>query len=76
LRIDPIVFLVRAQERDIDGVKVIVNPHHQPVLVPANACCEAGFLTIVSSTAKFTGELQALYGSSLPALLQFALPGE
>ena len=32
--------------------------------------------TIVSSTAKFTGELQALYGSSLPALPQFALPGE
>ena len=30
--------------------------------------------TIVSSTAKFTGELQALYGSSLPALPQFALP--
>jgi len=32
--------------------------------------------TIASSTAKFTGELQALYGSSLPALPQFALPGE
>src|SRR6266513_1979020 len=30
--------------------------------------------TIVSSTAKFTGELQAIYGSSLPALPQFALP--
>jgi hypothetical protein len=32
--------------------------------------------TIVSSTARFTGELQAIYGSSLPALPQFALPGE
>jgi len=32
--------------------------------------------TIISSTAKFTGELQALYGASLPALSQFALPGE
>ena len=32
--------------------------------------------TIVSSTAKFTGELQSLYGSSLPELPQFALPGE
>jgi hypothetical protein len=32
--------------------------------------------TIVSSTAKFTGELQALYGSSWPALPQFALPQE
>jgi len=32
--------------------------------------------TIVSSTAKFTGELQALYGPSLPQLPQFALPGE
>src|SRR5438046_5417917 len=32
--------------------------------------------TIVSGTAKFTGELQALYGSSLPALPQFALPAE
>src|SRR6266550_2089758 len=32
--------------------------------------------TIVSSTAKFTGELQALSGSSLPALPQFALPAE
>ena len=31
--------------------------------------------TIVSSTAKFTGELQALYGSSLPELPQFQLPG-
>ena len=31
--------------------------------------------TIVSSTAKFTGELQALYGPSLPQLPQFALPG-
>jgi hypothetical protein len=31
--------------------------------------------TIVSSTAKFTGELQALYGTSLPQLPQFALPG-
>jgi hypothetical protein len=30
--------------------------------------------TIVSSTAKFTGELQALCGSSLPQLPQFALP--
>ena len=30
--------------------------------------------TTVSSTAKFTGELQALYGSSLPALPQFQLP--
>jgi len=30
---------------------------------------------IVSSTAKFTGELQALYGPSLPRLPQFALPG-
>jgi hypothetical protein len=29
--------------------------------------------TIVSSTAKFTGELQALYGSSLSRLPQFAL---
>src|SRR5437868_10878762 len=29
--------------------------------------------TIVSSTAKFTGELQAIYGSSLLALPQFAL---
>src|SRR5438874_2103551 len=29
---------------------------------------------IVSITAKFTGELQALYGSSLPQLPQFALP--
>ena len=32
--------------------------------------------TIVFSTAKFTGELQALYGSSWPALPQFALPQE
>ncbi len=32
--------------------------------------------TIVSSTAKFTGELQALYGAALPQLPQFALPGE
>ena len=31
--------------------------------------------TIVSSP-KFTGELQALYGSSLPELPQFALPAE
>jgi hypothetical protein len=31
---------------------------------------------IVSSTAKFTGELQALYGPSLPRLPQFALPDE
>src|SRR5881392_161957 len=31
--------------------------------------------TIVSSTAKFTGELQALYGPSLPELPQFQLPG-
>jgi hypothetical protein len=31
--------------------------------------------TIVSSTAKFTGELQALCGPSLPQLPQFALPG-
>ena len=30
--------------------------------------------TIVSSTAKFTGELQALYGPSLPQLPQFDLP--
>jgi hypothetical protein len=30
--------------------------------------------TIVSSTAKFTGELQALCGPSLPQLPQFALP--
>jgi hypothetical protein len=30
--------------------------------------------TIVSSTAKFTGELQALYGPALPQLPQFALP--
>ncbi|PYK07745.1 MAG: hypothetical protein DME66_00340 [Verrucomicrobia bacterium] len=30
--------------------------------------------TIVSSTAKFTGELQALYGPSLPQLPQFQLP--
>ena len=32
--------------------------------------------TIVSSTAKFTGELQALCGPGLPQLPQFALPGE
>jgi hypothetical protein len=32
--------------------------------------------TIVSSTAKFNGELQALYGSCLAELPQFALPGE
>src|SRR5213080_4469529 len=32
--------------------------------------------TIVSSTAKFTGELQALCGSSLPELPQFQLPEE
>jgi hypothetical protein len=32
--------------------------------------------TIVSSTAKFTGELQALCGPALPQLPQFALPGE
>src|SRR5436309_1246083 len=32
--------------------------------------------TNVSSTATFTGELQALYGPSLPELPQFALPGE
>jgi hypothetical protein len=31
--------------------------------------------TIVSSTAAFTGELQALYGPVLPELPQFALPG-
>jgi hypothetical protein len=31
--------------------------------------------TIVSSTAKFTGELQAFYGAALPQLPQFALPG-
>ena len=30
--------------------------------------------TIVSSTAKFTGELQAFYGAALPQLPQFALP--
>jgi hypothetical protein len=30
--------------------------------------------TIVSSTAKFTGELQALYGSALPEFPQFQLP--
>jgi hypothetical protein len=30
--------------------------------------------TIVSSAAKFTGELQALYGAALPQLPQFALP--
>ena len=30
--------------------------------------------TIVSSTARFTGELQALYGPSLAELPQFALP--
>ena len=30
--------------------------------------------TIVASSAKFTGELQALCGSSLPQLPQFALP--
>jgi len=30
--------------------------------------------TIVSSTAKFTGELQALCGPALPQLPQFALP--
>ncbi|HEY4281732.1 MAG TPA: DUF2130 domain-containing protein [Chthoniobacterales bacterium] len=30
--------------------------------------------TIVSSTARFTGELQALYGPCLPELPQFALP--
>lgn len=29
---------------------------------------------IVASTARFTGELEALYGSSLPQLPQFALP--
>jgi len=32
--------------------------------------------TIVSNTAKLTGELQALCGPSLPQLPQFALPGE
>src|SRR5256886_3498464 len=32
--------------------------------------------TIVSSTAKFSGELQALCGPTLPQLPQFALPGE
>jgi Uncharacterized protein conserved in bacteria (DUF2130) len=32
--------------------------------------------TIVSSTAKFTGELQALYGPSFPQLPQFQLPDE
>jgi hypothetical protein len=32
--------------------------------------------TIVSSTAKFSGELQALYGPSLPQLPQFVLPGD
>jgi hypothetical protein len=32
--------------------------------------------TIVSSTAMFTGELQALYGPSLPRMPQFQLPGE
>jgi hypothetical protein len=31
--------------------------------------------TIVSSTAKFTGELQALCGPSLEQLPQFQLPG-
>jgi hypothetical protein len=31
--------------------------------------------TIISSTAKFTGELQALCGPSLPQLPQFQLPG-
>jgi hypothetical protein len=31
--------------------------------------------TIVCSTAKFAGELQALYGSSLPEFPQFQLPG-
>lgn len=31
--------------------------------------------TMVSSAAKFTGELQALYGPSLPQVPQFALPG-
>jgi hypothetical protein len=37
---------------------------------------EKQFETIVSSTAKFTGELQALYGPSLPQLPQFQLPDE
>jgi hypothetical protein len=32
--------------------------------------------TIVSSTARFTGELQALCGPALPELSQFALPGQ
>ncbi len=32
--------------------------------------------TIVSSTAKFTGELQALYGPSLPELPEFQMPDE
>ena len=32
--------------------------------------------TIVCSTAKFAGELQALYGPSLPQLPQFELPNE
>src|SRR5437764_10675055 len=31
--------------------------------------------TIVTRTAKFTGELQAIYGPALPQLPQFALPG-
>jgi hypothetical protein len=31
--------------------------------------------TIVSSTAKFTGELQSLYGPGLPQLPQLSLPG-
>jgi hypothetical protein len=32
--------------------------------------------TIVSSTAKFAGELQSLCGPSLPELPQFSLRGE
>ena len=32
--------------------------------------------TIVSSTAKFAGELHALYGPSLPELPEFQMPDE
>jgi hypothetical protein len=31
--------------------------------------------TMISNTAKLTGELQVLYGRSLPRLPEFALPG-
>src|SRR5438094_5846075 len=55
-------------QADLTREKAAINP--------AWAKREKQIETIVSSTAKFTGELQALCGPALPQLPQFALPGE